>query len=195
MQSPCFNDTSIHLIEGARAERSQEQHGGHDGKDSSRGNRAGAGRNRHFARKSRGTDAEAYRVCVGSGPGAGDKRRDGGGIEQLRSKMEDGRWKMEDRRCRRAASVFCLCRSSIAVNPSRNNKRGNRPKPISPFVVEAAYFFFAAFFFPAFFLAFFLAAMVQSPVKEWIALAIPRWIAGSQNRFLAALTTRPLRGS
>jgi len=62
-------------------------------------------------------------------------------------------------------SIFHL-RSSIAVNPSRNNKRGNRPKPISPFVVEAAYFFFAAFFFPAFFLAFFLAAMVQSPVKE-----------------------------
>jgi hypothetical protein len=82
---------------------------------------------------------------------------------------------------------------SLSIHP--NNKRGNRPKPISPFVVEAAYFFFAAFFFPAFFLAFFLAAMVQSPVKEWIALAIPRWIAGSQNRFLAALTTRPPRGS
>ena len=60
---------------------------------------------------------------------------------------------------------------------------------------QKAYFFFAAFFFPAFFLAFFLAAMVQSPVKEWIALAIPRWIAGSQNRYLAALTTRPPRGS
>ena len=81
---------------------------------------------------------------------------------------------MEDRRCHKAASVFCFvdlpssifhrCQS-IAVNPSRNNKRGNRPKPISPFVVEAAYFFFAAFL-CAFFLAFFFAAIFQSPVKE-----------------------------
>ena len=165
MQSPCLNDTSIHLIEGARAERSQEQHGGHDGKDSSRGNRAGAGRNRHFARKSRGTDAEAYRVCVGSGPGAGDKRRDGGGVEPPRSKMEDGRPKVPYGSFGLLfVSIFHL-RSSIAVNPSRNNKRGNRPKPISPFVVEAAYFFFAAFL-CAFFLAFFFAAIFQSPVKE-----------------------------
>jgi hypothetical protein len=66
-------------------------------------------------------------------------------------------------------SALCfVCRPPSAVRhlASRNNKRGNRPKPISPFVVEAAYFFFAAFFFPAFFFAFFLAAMVQSPVKE-----------------------------
>src|ERR1035437_5960614 len=110
--------------------------------------------------------------------------------------IEDGRWKTEGAigQLRSFVSSIFHLPSQIAVNPSRNNKRGNRPKPISPFVVEAAYFFFAAFLY-AFFLAFFFAAMVQSPVKEWIALAIPRWIAGSQNRFLTALTTRPLRGS
>ena len=169
MQSPCFNDTSIHLIEGARAERSQEQHGGHDGKDSSRGNRAGAGRNRHFARKSRGADAEAYRVCVGSGPRAGDQRRDGGGLRDGRLQTSDGSLDGGGQTADHLPSALCfVCRPPSAVRhlASRNNKRGNRPKPISPFVVEAAYFFFAAFFFPAFFLAFFLAAMVQSPVKE-----------------------------
>src|ERR1035437_8603275 len=116
MQSPCFNDTSIHLIEGARAERSQEQHGGHDGKESSRGNRAGAGRNRHFARKSRGTDAEAYRVCVGSGPGAGDKRRDGGRLRDGRRQTTDGRLDGGGQTADHLPSALCfVCRLPSAI--------------------------------------------------------------------------------
>ncbi len=56
------------------------------------------------------------------------------------------------------------------------NAQGSRPKPAPLFAPKSeAYFFFAAFFagFFAFF-AFFLAAIVLTPFKEGLSLAIPR---------------------
>jgi hypothetical protein len=50
--------------------------------------------------------------------------------------------------------------------------------------VTKNYFFFFAFFF-----AFFLAAMVQAPLKEWFALANPRWFAGIGSAFAAPLVS------
>src|ERR1019366_938955 len=124
MLSPCFNDTSIHLIEGARTGHSSATHGGHDGEDSSGGNRAGTGWNRHFARKPRGADSPADRVCMGPGPGAGGRRRDGGGIRT-------GSRKRGSRKSR-AEVVFRLRSSGFRLK----QQRGKPLFAVSPFVVK-----------------------------------------------------------
>jgi len=80
-----------------------------------------------------------------------------------------------------SASAFVL--PSIFDLPSLVKAKGETGSRRFPPLRQKAYFFFAAFFFPAFFLAFFLAAMVKISCEGVNALAIPRWIAGSQVRF------------
>ena len=62
---------------------------------------------------------------------------------------------------------------------SREKRTGELAEASSPVCFhDRSYFFFAAFFagffFAAFFAAFFLAAIVLSPDKEGLSLAIPR---------------------